>query len=124
MNKLVQRLRDGCIYRKKRWSGDTHFDLGGSIDEERTDALLRESAAAIVRLQPIVDKLPKTKDGVVVLPGDEVFEIMPDGNIRTWIVIWQPHTEQYMVSRIFYDCPIPVSHCYSTREAAEAAKEA
>ena len=53
MNKLVQRLRDGCIYRKKRWSGDTHFDLGGSIDEERTDALLGESAAAIERLQAI-----------------------------------------------------------------------
>lgn len=47
MNELIERLRDGCVLRPKRWSGDTHDDLGGSIDEAATDALLREAAAAL-----------------------------------------------------------------------------
>ena len=47
MTDLIERLRDGCVLRPKRWSGDTHDDLGGSIDEAATDALLREAAAAL-----------------------------------------------------------------------------
>ena len=47
MDELIERLRDGCVLRPKRWSGDTHDDLGGSIDEAATDSLLREAAAAL-----------------------------------------------------------------------------
>ena len=47
MNELIERLRDGCVLRPKRWSGDTNDDLGGSIDEAATDSLLREAAAAL-----------------------------------------------------------------------------
>ena len=44
---LTDRLLEGCVLRPKRWSGDTHDDLGGSIDEEATDALMREAAATL-----------------------------------------------------------------------------
>ncbi len=44
---LIERLRDGCVLRPKRWSCDTHDDLGGSIDEAATDALMAEAAAAL-----------------------------------------------------------------------------
>jgi hypothetical protein len=44
---LVDRLRLGCVYRPKRWSGDTHTDLGGSVDEEATDALMADAADLI-----------------------------------------------------------------------------
>lgn len=44
---LIERLREGCVLHPKRWSGDTHDDLGGSIDEAATDALMAEAAAAL-----------------------------------------------------------------------------
>ncbi|WP_293705505.1 hypothetical protein [Stenotrophomonas sp. UBA7606] len=43
-------LRHGCVQRPKRWSGDTHDDLGGSVDEAATDALMAAAADAIDRL--------------------------------------------------------------------------
>lgn len=43
-------LRHGCVQRLKRWSGDTHDDLGGSVDEVATDALMSAAADAIDRL--------------------------------------------------------------------------
>lgn len=44
---LIERLRGGCVCRARRWSGDTHDDLGGTVDEAATDALLAEAAAAL-----------------------------------------------------------------------------
>ena len=44
---LVEALRYGCVLHPKRWSGDTHDDLGGSIDEAATDALMAQAAAAL-----------------------------------------------------------------------------
>ena len=44
---LIEKLRGGCVVRPKRWSGDTHDDLGGSIDEGATNALMAEAAAAL-----------------------------------------------------------------------------
>ena len=35
----------------RRWSGDTHDDLGGSIREAETDALMAEAADLIVTLR-------------------------------------------------------------------------
>lgn len=51
IEKLAKRLDDGCVYREKRWSGDTHGDLGGSIDEDETDKLMREAAAELRKLE-------------------------------------------------------------------------
>lgn len=47
---LAAHLRLGPVLRRKRWSGDTHADLGGSIDEEATDALMALAADEIERL--------------------------------------------------------------------------
>lgn len=44
---LIARLEIGCVCHAKRWSGDTHNDLGGTVDEEATDALTAEAAAAL-----------------------------------------------------------------------------
>ena len=44
---LVKRARDGVIERPKRWTGDTHDDLGGSVDYDATDALMHSLAARI-----------------------------------------------------------------------------
>lgn len=44
---LIDKLRNGSVLRPKRWSGDTHDDLGGSVDEAATDAIMAEAAAAL-----------------------------------------------------------------------------
>jgi len=53
---IVVRAQAGVVLRPKRWSGDTHADLGGTIDEEASDALLGECAAEIVHLRAEVDR--------------------------------------------------------------------
>lgn len=52
---LVEALRYGCVLHPKRWSGDTHDDLGGSIDEAATDALMAQAAAALAEAQVEVE---------------------------------------------------------------------
>src|SRR5690625_425587 len=47
MDVLIERLQAGCVYRPKRWRGDTHDDLGGPIDEAATESLLAEAAEAL-----------------------------------------------------------------------------
>ena len=44
---LAKRLEGGAIERPKRWSGDTHDDLGGSVDCDATDAMMAEAATAL-----------------------------------------------------------------------------
>ena len=51
MTDLVKRLRDGLIEYPKRWSGDTHSDMGGSVDYDKTYALLDEAANRIEALE-------------------------------------------------------------------------
>ncbi len=48
---LVSRLRHGCVMHPRRWSGDTHDDLGGSIRESETDAVMAEAADYIDTLR-------------------------------------------------------------------------
>lgn len=55
MTTLVDELRNGVIEHKKRWSGDTHSDLGGSVDCASTDALMDSAADEIERLQGYID---------------------------------------------------------------------
>lgn len=47
MQTLIEKLRAGCVLRPRRWSGDTHADLGGSIDEAATDTIMAEAADAL-----------------------------------------------------------------------------
>lgn len=48
---LVDELRAGCVTHPKRWSGDTHADLGGTVNEDATDALLLAAAEEIERMK-------------------------------------------------------------------------
>ena len=69
------------------------------------------------KAEGIVDKLPKTADGVVIVPGMSLFET------------WQSATSGIRSLRVDCWCddedayPIPPGAMYSTREAAKAAKE-
>lgn len=47
---LIERLRNGCVNHPRRWSGDTHDDLGGSVDEPATNAVMAEAADALESL--------------------------------------------------------------------------
>lgn len=47
---IAERLRGGAIVRPNRWSGDTHADVGGPIDESATNALMAAGADEIDRL--------------------------------------------------------------------------
>jgi len=48
---LVKRLRYGIVEHRKRWSGDTHADLGGSVDYDATTDMLHEAAKRIEALE-------------------------------------------------------------------------
>ena len=67
---LVEALRYGCVLHPKRWSGDTHDDLGGSIDEAATDALMAQAAAALAEAQAEVAALRER----IAQPADAVRE--------------------------------------------------
>jgi hypothetical protein len=52
---IQERLRYGCVYRAKRWSGDTFTDLGGGdVDEPATDEVMTVAAAYIDCLEAII----------------------------------------------------------------------
>lgn len=49
--RLVGNLRDGCVLRDKRWSGDTFSDFAsGEVDDEATDAIMNEAADVLCAL--------------------------------------------------------------------------
>lgn len=91
-------------------------------ENESLRAELAKANAEIERLRSIVDSLPKTADGVPIIPGmtlwlvvynalgQQVYEAVPDvvvegEYVRTWFGA------------------IRSDRCYSTREAAEAARD-
>lgn len=72
MSDLVKRLRNGIIEHDKRWSGDTHADLGGSVDYDATENLMAEAAARITELEAEVARRwqpieTAPKDGSVIV---------------------------------------------------------
>ena len=63
----------------------------------------------ITRLRAVVNKLPRTADGVRVVPTvDGVFARTREGNVL--------HIKEQVVKLFGY---LSISDCYSTREAAE-----
>ncbi len=81
--------------------------------------IVKWAVGEIVRLRTIVDKLPTADDGVPVVPGMILYTT--DG--RT-VVVTDVHSEDYIsiwrgTEKINY-----THSSYSTRAAAEAAKEA
>ncbi len=76
--------------------------------------------AKIERLQAIIDKLPKTADGVPVVPGMILFD-------PVWIDRHFPIEELLVycpdaTRSEWHDGEVDVSQCYSTKAAAKAAK--
>lgn len=83
--------------------------------------ICRDAIAEVARLQAIVDKLPKTADGVVVLPGMTLYEHcwMEPFHVRELVAVSDDvKRSEWMCD----DGEIDPLQCYSTREAAEAAE--
>jgi len=85
-------------------------------DTERAALKLKATLEAeIARLQSIVDALPKTADGVPIVPYMTLFAMTPsrriiDFELESWLEVGE-------------HCDIP-THYHSTREAAEKARDA
>lgn len=71
----------------------------------------------IERLQSIVDKLPKTADGVPVTPRMQVWCKTPVGGVEA---LKLPHANSEESIRSGFGW-VRLYQCYSTREAAESA---
>ncbi len=67
---LVKRLRFGIVEHRKRWSGDTHGDLGGSVDYDATTDLLFDAADRIEELEAKLAKALEEEHGLFY-KGDE-----------------------------------------------------
>ena len=110
---------------------------GGEGTWMAADSRLAQAHARIAELEAIVAKLPKTADGVPAYKDMPVWCVMPDGSIYETELGWYctlgaafardlaARQAGYRLSNgVWRDVGVPVEHCYSTREAAEAAKEA
>lgn len=92
------------------------------LKEQRTRfaEVISQSGKELLRLEAIVDRLRKTRDGVPITPNMELWYIHPRGPVYRWK--GQPgHATSH------YDDEggvhwIRETDCYSTRETAEAAK--
>lgn len=101
-------------------------------DEERTTAVIRENidlilkvreqAAQVAKMQAIIDRLPKTADGVPVVDGDELFATDPnfDDQLDSLCV----RTDAHWISQNGMSATDAVEQYYSTAEARDKAREA
>jgi hypothetical protein len=107
--------------------------LHNATEAER-DELARRLAEAEARAEAaeaVVAKLPKTADGVPVVPGQTVFANWPHGPTVRCYAKHEAHGPDMVVfgegstvvNGLSCGIRVFVSDCYSTREAAEAAKE-
>lgn len=89
---------------------------------------LNAAADELDRLHAIVERLPKTADGVVVVPGMTVYEVRASRpgepyemrDFRTTTPDEQGYSTFHWETG--YSAIGRLDRCYSTREAAEAAK--
>jgi hypothetical protein len=96
----------------------------GKIDSEAIANLAGECKRENARLHEIVDKLPKTADGVTVIPFvDDVFVSL--GGIIERLKITAFEDNRGYIARTYrwdLDRNVPVCHCYATADnAANAA---
>ncbi|QDU34293.1 hypothetical protein KS4_23600 [Poriferisphaera corsica] len=108
-------------------SGDDQTVIMISMTKERHDALLKH----IHELEELVEKLPKTADGVVVAPTNAVYGSVTG---RRYIVddCWyctrdrnfgkdEDHIDNSEDERVYEGQRVLIGRCYSTREAAKEA---
>ena len=86
----------------------------------------RDAADELRRLGAIVDRLPKTADGVPIAIGDRVYYRFPSGHVDerpgasvAWL--WGDGKYCTMYWDGGYERGAEMSRCYSSLEAAEAA---
>ncbi len=98
-------------------------------DTRARECIERECASLRVELAKLRDKLPKTADGVTVTHGSYVF-VGPLGDERRFRVwpssverVWPVGTDVEMLLCGGHAGEVFPEDCYSTREAAEAARE-
>lgn len=99
-------------------------DAIADLQLDRKKALeSRKLKAEIEWLQAIVDKLLTTADGVPVLPGMNLWAVDLDGGVYQWLVevVSTDGRLRGVFHHVSNECD--ASRCYSTREAAEEAKE-
>jgi hypothetical protein len=121
---LVERLQTTEAHGQVTLTPEEMVSYGASVPTAFVDhtPLLRAAADRIEELEAIVEKLPKTADGVIVVPGMQ----------GVWI---SPHQVTAGIRECFggleaeYDGDngpehMPFDQTYSTRAAAEAAKGA
>lgn len=107
-------------------------DISAARRARLTPDEAREILQELERLRGIVGKFPKTADGVEVTPGMEIFKLGYTGYIFKSVVVgaeWEvyegevedgiPPAEWWIKTKNWSD---RAALCYSTREAAEAAK--
>jgi hypothetical protein len=76
--------------------------------------MVDQMAEHIVKLDAVVDALPKTADGVTVYPGMELYVLTHDDGIQQDVASGMT-ADRYNAH--------DVRHCYSTRAAVETASE-
>ena len=96
---------------------------------------LEELKAENAKLQAIVDKLPVTANGVPAYKGMNVWCIVPDRSVYHSLLGWfctygaayahqlQAEYVGYRLNGVWRELLRPVEECYSTEDAAWAAKE-
>jgi hypothetical protein len=101
--------------------------MEGSMTEQDSINRLRAIVASLCesfqaevdRLKAIIDRFPKTMDGVVITPGMKVYDVQPGGYIQgVDVKYFEAQTDASIPEPVYY-----LPGCYSTHEAAEAALE-
>lgn len=95
-------------------------DSGNYYKADDADEIIIALQHELDKLQTIVDKLPKTADGVILVTHDEDVWIKCCGQVKTAVEIeWIDKWWAWMGC----GCGHPVCDMYSTREAFEAANK-
>lgn len=100
---------------KHPMSDDLRGDANEAISHPKVSERVIRAADELDRMHAIVDRLQKTADGVRALPEDVLYvagTVSGHLKVRVTMVALGP------LGRVF------ISDCYSTPEAAEAAREA
>ncbi|MFA5056536.1 MAG: hypothetical protein WC485_00345 [Opitutaceae bacterium] len=101
------------------------IDLGGTAFEVEANSLyempaaMRLAVAEIRRLREIVERLPKTADGVPIIRGNKYYYVDPTGYVQSLDYGAVYFRTDSSIPDIVYSSG---ERTYSTREAAEAAK--
>ncbi len=83
---------------------------------------IRRLVERIAALDAVVEKLPKTADGKVIIPGlDPVWNFENERILATQNVVWWQRGWMAVFCVGEHLCPVKIDHCYSTEQAARDA---